>query len=193
MAEHPPELHVPLALRSGEPALLRPLRSTDSGVLGRFFLGLSAETISLYGPHPFDQETADRLCAEADTDRAQIRLLLLVDAGREPQALAYFIVGFVMNDADVQRYAARGMPLDDATDATIAPVVADAHQNSGFGSLLMLHLMPWLRRLGKRRLVLLGGVRQHNARAIHFYEKWGFRPVGMFTTSAPNIDMIAEL
>jgi GNAT superfamily N-acetyltransferase len=85
------------------------------------------------------------------------------------------------------------MPLDDATDATIAPVVADAHQNSGFGSLVMLHLMPWLRRLGKRRMVLLGGVRQHNARAIRFYQKWGFRPVGTFTTSAPNIDMVAEL
>ena len=98
-----------------------------------------------------------------------------------------------MNDADVQRYAARGMPLDDATDATIAPVVADAHQNSGLGSLVMLHLMPWLRRFGKRRLVLLGGVRQHNARAIRFYQKWGFRPVGTFTTSAPNIDMVAEL
>ena len=193
MADHPPKLRVSLALRSGEPALLRPLRSSDAGVLGRFFLGLSAETIGLYGPHPFDQETADRLCAEAETDRTQLRLLLLLDSGREPQALAYFIVGFVMNDADVQRYAARGMPLDDATDATIAPVVADAHQNSGFGSLMMRHLVPWLRRLGKRRMVLLGGVRQHNARAIHFYEKWGFRAVGTFTTSAPNIDMIAKL
>ena len=193
MAERPAALQVPLTLRSGEPALLRPLCSTDAGALGRFFLGLSAKTIGLYGPHPFDQQTADRLCGEVETDRTQVRLLVLVDAGGEQQAVAYFIVGFAMNDADVQRYAARGITLDDTTDATIAPVVADAYQNSGVGSLVMQHLLPWLRRLGKRRLVLLGGVRQRNAQAIHFYRKWGFRTVGTFTTSTPNFDMIAPL
>jgi ribosomal protein S18 acetylase RimI-like enzyme len=57
----------------------------------------------------------------------------------------------------------------------------------------MEHLVPLLRRAGKKRIALVGGVRQENVRAIGFYEKFGFRKEGEFATKVSNFDMIAEL
>ena len=201
MVERAEHLRARLVLRSGERALLRPLRSTDAAALGAFFRGLSEQTVGLYGPHPFDQATADRLCTEAGGDRSRTRLLTTLEppaagpgAPRDAlRVVAYFILGFAMHSRDAERYRQRGMPLDDQTDVSLAPVVADAYQSTGVGSLVMEQLLPWLRQHGRRRLVLLGGVRQHNAQAIRFYEKWGMRRVGEFVTSAPNYDMIVDL
>ena len=56
--------------------------------------------------------------------------------------------------------------------------------------------MDIARRLGCRRLILLGGVYASNQRAIHFYKKHGFRVVGSFTLGQNNqdsYDMIASI
>ena len=107
--------------------------------------------------------------------------------------LAYFVVVFGVIESDRKRYGGDGMPLDGETDCSVGPSVADAYQNSGLGSLVMRHLLDAARRMGFKRMLLLGGVRQHNKRAIHFYEKFGFAKVREFTTRAPNFDMIADL
>ena len=61
-------------------------------------------------------------------------------------------------------------------------------------ALLIAHLLPLLRRLERRRLALVGGVRGDNPRAIHFYEKFGFAKVGEFQSrDVVSFDMIAEL
>lgn len=191
--DRPPELRATLALRSGISATLRCLRDDDAELLGAYFARLSPRTRDLYGPHPFDQETADRLCTETRTDTEVVRLVVTVADGDGERVIAYFIVGLRMQDADVKRYAARGTPLDDLTDAYLAPSVSDGHQNTGVGSAVMAHLVPWLRGLGRRRLMLLGGVRQRNELAVAFYRKWGFRTVGEFHTRQANYDMIATL
>ena len=146
--ERPPDLRATLALRSGAGATLRCLRDDDAELLGAYFARLSPRTRDFYGPHRFDQETADRLCEEARTD------------------------------TEVARFVA---------------TVTDGYQAAGVGSAVMGHLVPWLRGLGRRRLVLLGGVQQRNGRAIAFYRKWGFRIVGDFETRAACHDMIATL
>ena len=191
--EWPPDLRATLALRSGIGATLRCLRDDDAGLLGTYFASLSPRTRDLYGPHRFDQETADRLCRETRTDTEVVRFVVTVPDGDGVRIIAYFIVGFRMQDADVKRYAARGTPLDDRTDAYLAPSVSDGHQNTGVGSAVMGHVVPWLRQLGRLRLILLGGVQQRNERAIAFYRKWGFRTVGEFHTRQANYDMIATL
>ena len=58
---------------------------------------------------------------------------------------------------------------------------------------MMEHLVELYRALGYQRMVLLGGVRQHNEQAIGFYKRFGFRTVAEFTTKAPNYHMIANL
>jgi GNAT superfamily N-acetyltransferase len=147
----------------------------------------------LYAPHPFDQVTADRLCAETSTDTTQVRLVVATGDGSTVQLVAYFILGFELHASDTKRYLERGMPLHSKTDVSLAPVVADEYQSTGVGSLIMAEVLPWLRRRGTKRLLLLGGVRAQNTRAIRFYEKWGMQRVGEFTTSAPCYDMIADL
>ena len=187
------DLQATLALRSGEDATLRCLRDDDADLLGAYFARLSPRTRDFYGPHRFDSETADRLCMETRTDTEIVRFVVTVADGGGARIIAYFIVGFRMQDADVKRYAARGTPLDDRTDAYLAPSVEDGYQDTGVGSAVMGHLVPWLRGLGRRRLMLLGGVQQGNERAIAFYRKWGLRIVGDFQTRKACYDMIAPL
>ena len=173
--------------------LLRPLRPDDAPMLGRYFLGLSRETVRVYGPHPFDQQTANRLCADLDSAHT-LRMLGIVDGEAGAEIIAYFIVHFGVYESDARRYQERGMPLDAAVDSELAPSVADAYQGSRVGSLVMGHLLPLLRRLGRRRLALVGGVRGDNPRAIHFYEKFGFAKVGEFQwRGVVSFDMIAAL
>ena len=92
-----------------------------------------------------------------------------------------------------ERYARLGIVLDDQSDCTLAPSVADEYQNRGLGSLIMDHLLDLMLRIGRKRLVLMGGTRAHNERAIHFYRKFGFRKVGEFDTGVNNYDMIVEI
>jgi ribosomal protein S18 acetylase RimI-like enzyme len=72
--------------------------------------------------------------------------------------------------------------------------VSDEFQNRGLGSLMMKHVIAVARRLGRRRMILSGGTQATNARAIHFYQKHGFRKVGEFETPGMNnFDMVLEL
>ena len=191
---HPEIVSTTIALPTGEQALLRPLRQDDAAMLGTYFLGLSTETTRVYGPHSFDRETAERLCCELNS-ADHLRMLAVIEENGQQQIVAYFIVYFGLYDSDCNRYLERDMPLDPATDCELAPSVADAYQSSGVGSLVMGHLLPLLKSAGRRRLVLVGGVRAENVRAIHFYEKFGFGKVGAFKSrgAIDNFDMIAAL
>jgi hypothetical protein len=54
---------MPVILRDGTRVTVRTLRPEDAEELAGYFLGLSVGTRALYGPHPFDRETAAALCA----------------------------------------------------------------------------------------------------------------------------------
>ena len=170
----------------------------DAQVLGPFFCGLSEDTRRRYAPHPFDQETADALCANVDYADT-IRMLATISppdaAVGQGQIIAYFILQLSVKDGDRDRYKKLGIDLDSESDCVLAPSVADAYQDQGVGSLMMAHLLTVARRLGRKRMVLMGGVRGMNDRAIHFYKKHGFRTVGTFDWPAGflNYDMIMDL
>ena len=183
-----------VALPSGEQVMLRPLTRNDAGILGPYFLGLSEDTKRRYGPHPFDQATADTLCAETQYANT-VRMLMTTGSGADERVIAYFILVLGVWDDDRDRYAKRQMPLDVTTDCTLAPSVADAYQSKGVGSLIMQHVIATARRLGKTRMVLWGGVQATNIRAKNFYTKYGFRHVGDFENppGRNNHDMILTL
>jgi GNAT superfamily N-acetyltransferase len=166
----------------------------DAQILGQYFLGLSDATQQLYGPHPFDQATADALCAQIDYADT-IRLIATIGAGDGEQVIAYFILILGAREEEQERYNSLGLPLDSRTDCTLAPSVADAFQNQGVGSAMMRHLILVARRLGRRRMVLFGGTYATNHRAIHFYQKYGFGKVGTFEhpQGVYNHDMLLEL
>jgi GNAT superfamily N-acetyltransferase len=172
----------------------RPLVAGDAQILGRYFLGLSQETRRLYAPHPFDQATADRLCAEIDYAHT-IRMLATAGTGSEEQVIAYFVLRLGIYESERERYRQASIVLAPQTDCSLAPSVADAFQDQGLGSLLLCHLFSTARRLGYKRMVLIGGTRGTNHRAVHFYKKHRFRTIGTFAhpDEPVNYDMIVEL
>ena len=188
ISNQPERLSRRVELPSGKALLLRPLKADDAWILGAYFLSLSDETKDFYSPHPFDQGTADRLCAEVNNDQT-LRILSIV----KEVVIAYFILTLTIREGDKKRFSNYGIPLNANTDCLVAPSVADNHQSTGIGSLVMAHALDVLRLLGKKRAVLQGGVQQRNERAVHFYRKFGFKTVGTFTTRVENYDMIAEL
>lgn len=190
---NPASVTTSVRLASGEEVRLRPLQRGDARILGPYFLGLSAATRRFYGPHAFDQETADQICAGLDSSQA-LRLLATRGSGVAEQVIGYFILVFGVHASDRDRYAQLGMALDAAADCTLAPSVADAYQGAGLGSLMLEHLCHIARACGRTRMVLWGGVRQDNPRAVHFYRKFGFVEKGEFPAGGVgNYDMIAQL
>ena len=173
--------------------LLRSVRPDDAPMLGRYFLGAIARD----GPglRPASLLSAD---GQSALHRSLQRPYPAHARHRRwracAQVIAKFIVHFGVYESDARRYQERGMALDASVDSELAPSVADAYQSNGVGSLVMGHLLPLLRRLERRRLALVGGVRGDNPRAIHFYEKFGFEKVGEFQSrDVVSFDMIAEL
>ena len=88
---------------------------------GVTFSALSRETVRVYGPHPFDQQTANRLCTDLDS-ALTLRMLGIVDGEAGAEIIAYFIVHFGVYESDARRYQERGMPFGGAFTAVVAAV-----------------------------------------------------------------------
>jgi GNAT superfamily N-acetyltransferase len=168
---------------SGLALTFRPLDRADAASLGAYFIGLSEDTTRRYGPHPFDQTTADQFCAAIDF-REAIRMIATIPAASTnkggEQVIAYFILQLDAPQGECERYSAAGITLDPQADCIIAPSLADAYQNRGLGTPLMEHIFSLARRLGRKHILLNGGVYLSNERAVHYYEKLGFQRVRMF-------------
>ncbi|WP_051707143.1 MULTISPECIES: GNAT family N-acetyltransferase [unclassified Streptomyces] len=93
------------------------------------------------------------------------------------------------------RYQDAGVRLTEATDCRFGPTLADDYQHRGVGTLVFPYVTEIARLLGRSRIILWGGVRADNARAIRYYEKNGFRPVGSFTGAdgSLSLDMMLDL
>jgi GNAT superfamily N-acetyltransferase len=172
----------------------RVVRPDDAIILGDYYLSLSEDTKRRYGPHAFDRETAERLCAT--TDPQDTLRMIAIDRGvTTSRVIAYFILILGIRADDTARYEKLGIPLNAKLDCTFAPSVADEYQSKGLGSVLMRQLMKIAREVGRTRMVLWGGTQATNERAIHFYHKHGFRTVGEFQEPLGfnNYDMILDL
>jgi diamine N-acetyltransferase len=183
-------ISAPVQAADGTRVLFRPLTPADAAILGRYFCGLSQDTISRYGPHPFDQATADKLCAEINYEDT-IRMIAVEGEGGAAEIIAYFIFQPNIPPGEVERYARAGIALDPRQGCLVAPSVADAHQNRGLGTPLMRHMFALAKRLGFTRMVLMGGVYQTNERAVHYYRKLGFRDIGITFENPPDSGRIS--
>ena len=83
--------------------------------------------------------------------------------------------------------------LPPGESCSIAPSVRDDLQSKGIGSAMMTFVVDIARSLGKRRMILQGGVQERNTLARHFYEKHGFLRAGEFKTTITDIDMVLPL
>lgn len=189
LARDPVQLTAQLHAGDGSAFTARVLCAEDAGALGRYFDGLGQSVRGVYGPHPLNSAHATVLCAELDYNH-----LLPFVAVHDDDIIGYFLVQIGLRDGDRKRYIDHGDPLIDQACCTFAPCVTDAWQERGLGSALFPHVAQSLRRLGRQRLVLWGGVRGDNPRAQHFYRKFGFRHVGNFKVrDLDNLDMVLDL
>jgi GNAT superfamily N-acetyltransferase len=166
---------------------LRPITVRDSNALGEYFVRLSDETKRRFQPHPLTNEQAAQLCAEqgATPDETALRLILLSDE----TVIGYFILESTMSVHEASRYAAHGIELVSQKDVLFAPSILDEYQNLGLASLVMPHLLSFVKANNARSLVLMGGTQSTNPRAIAFYEKFGFEKFGGYETEIFNHDM----
>jgi diamine N-acetyltransferase len=184
----------------GQMVVVRPLARTDAAAFVEFLEGLSAQTRKRYNPHPLTRVHAAEICARLDDDTRSLRIVLAQEqvddqvAGDTPPAtpriVGYMLIQFAIPQDEKDRYADRGIILDDDKDCRIAPAVADHLQSRGLGTTLLKDSLAFLRSSGRRIVVLFGGTQTSNARAIRAYEKAGFEAAGAFRTGLiDNVDM----
>lgn len=171
-----------LSLLNGE-LILRTLEGEDGAALSDYFAGLGPETLRRFQPHSLTTAMAHQICGSPDTRQSRF----VVE--REGRIIAYFILDREMSIHETNRYREHGIMLESGLDFLFAPSVTDEFQGKGIASLAMPRLLSWARSAGARSLVLMGGTQATNARAIAFYEKFGFQRFGGYQTEIFNHDM----
>ncbi|WP_345347785.1 GNAT family N-acetyltransferase [Actinoallomurus liliacearum] len=192
IAEEPRVLTYRVNLRDGAELVLRPLTHADTERLAGFLCGLSAESRRYSTFDGYDFAAARELCA-AIARYDKLRLVLEEPASGGIAGLFEF--SLAITAGDIARYRAAGVHITETTDCRFGPTLADAYQGRGVGTLAFPSLAEVVRRLGRTRIILWGGVLADNVRAIRFYEKNGFRHVGSFTdqNSSRSLDMMLDL
>lgn len=171
-----------IALKDGETITYRPLQETDTQQFGHFLESLSNETRKRFGAHPLTMQGAEDVCHSLNTKK----VLRLIGVNNKNEVVGYFILENSFPEDEKRRYLSYGIEIQDQVDCRIAPVITDSYQNKGLGSALMASTLKRAQFLRKRYVVLFGGTHATNERAIHFYEKFGFKKVGEFLSKSPD-------
>ncbi|WP_329436829.1 GNAT family N-acetyltransferase [Streptomyces sp. NBC_01280] len=181
-----------LRLRHGAKAVLRPLVHADAERLAGFLDGLSPESRRLSTFDGYDLAAARELC---DAIARYDKLRLVLEDESSERIVGLFELSLALTAGDIARYRAAGIRLTERTDCRFGPTLADAYQGGGVGSLVLPLVLEAVRRLGRARVILWGGVLADNARALRCYEKNGFQLVGRFTgpDGTSSLDMILSL
>lgn len=178
-------------LNSSEEMVFRPLLNSDVSKLAVFLNGLSEETRRLSTFPGYDLATAKELC---DAINKYDKLRFIVESGSgQIVGLLEFSFGFPEND--ILRFKKYSFEINKQTDCRFGPTLADSYQNKGIGSLIFHYIINIAQKFGRSRIILYGGVLADNSRAIHFYEKHGFKKIGSFINSDGKeaLDMILIL
>ncbi|RIV24057.1 GNAT family N-acetyltransferase [Fibrisoma montanum] len=180
----------PITLPDGEVLTIRLLQPTDAATLYNYLSGLSEQSKSYFGPHPFDEATAQLICDTLDPTHT----LRLIASRQTGDVVAYMLLLLGVLPDDLARLQAVKYPIQLDKAGTVAPSVADVYQSRKLGSLMLEHLLETGRSLGKSQVVLWGGVQKRNQKAVNFYTKFGFMPVGSFWRGdIDNYDMVLTL
>ncbi|MGW1467436.1 GNAT family N-acetyltransferase [Streptomyces sp. NPDC002308] len=192
IAEDPGVLTHRLELADGAAAVFRPLVRTDAEPLARFLGDLSAESRRLSTFDGYGIAAARELC---DAIARYDKLRLVLEDVPSSRIVGLLELALALTPADIARYREAGVLLDELTDCRFGPTLADDHQGRGVGTRAFPFVVEAVRRLGRSRVILWGGVLADNTRAIRYYEKIGFRPFGSFagTDGSRSLDMMLDL
>jgi RimJ/RimL family protein N-acetyltransferase len=178
VAKMPEILTSEIILPMAEVVVFRPLVSEDASQLAQFLKNLSVKTREYYQLDSYDLTMAQEMC---DAINRYDKLRLVVVLKDTQHIIAIFEYSFDIPESDTERYASHGIRLVQGSDCRIGPCVSDVFQDRKVGSAIFPLLIDIARQFGQKRMILWGGVCANNMRAIAFYEKNGFRRVGMST------------
>ncbi|WP_153798225.1 GNAT family N-acetyltransferase [Foetidibacter luteolus] len=165
----------------------RQLYLDDLQRLHTYLSSLSAETKSRFGPHAFDISSLQELYSQPGHTG------FIAEETDTGELVAYAIIKSGFLEHDRQRLQGYGLLLNNDTDCTFAPSVADAWQGHGIGKILFDYLLAQLKENGFKRIILWGGVQAGNDRAVAYYNKLGYKSLGSFEYKGLNYDMILEI
>lgn len=149
---------------------------------------LSTVTKSRFGPHEFDKPTVIDFYNQPNEHLGYIAVDNLT---KEIIAYAVLKIGYLQHDRS--RLESYGLCLNQQTDCTYAPSVADDWQRLGVGNALFRYLLSDLKSKGTNRIILWGGVQSDNEKAIRFYLKNGFKRLGRFEYNGWNEVMMLDI
>jgi acetate---CoA ligase (ADP-forming) len=149
---------VPVTLRDGSSAWLRPAARNDIPLLSALFERASRESLwrRFFTPRTSVDPRLIELMADADGND---RLTLLITRGEGEDEIALAVGGY-----------ARGTRPE---SAEVAFLVDDAYEGRGLGTLLLEHLADYARRHGISRFV--ADVQSDNSRMLDVFRRSGFR------------------
>ena len=186
---NPKLLTFKVSLPSGETITLRPLEHSDISSLAQFLEKLSPKTRQYYILDSYNFSTAEELC---DAINRYDKLRFIAEDNSAKNFVALFEFSFDIPKNDEERFLRYGVKLNPKTDCRIGLCIADEYQNKGIGSLFFPYLLGIAKLFGQKRMILWGGVFAINKRALKFYEKNGFKKLGVFNNKngGESIDMM---
>jgi len=158
MAERPKECEKTVTLDNGTPVLFRPELSTDAEMLWEMFSTLSQESLRFL-VLLFTRERIEGWTSNINYDKA-LPILAVVQQANKTRIAATATLAFP--EASAFRHKAE-----------FGITVHDDFQNRGIGTALTRHMLDIAKRKGLRKVSLR--VIRENKRAIHMYEKCGFK------------------
>jgi len=176
-----------VAKNNREVSLCR-LSNEDIDRLCDYLQRLGAGTKSRFGPHGFDKPAVIDFYQQPNDHLGYIAVDNLT---KEIIAYAVLKIGYLQHDRS--RLESYGLSLNQQTDCTYAPSVADEWQSLGIGNALFRYLLSDLKSKGIKRIILWGGVQRDNEKAIRFYLKNGFKRLGRFEYNGWNEDMMLDI
>ncbi len=169
-------------LPDGRPVVLRPFQLGDEEAIEAFFDGLGEDTRDWYGV----TETGEGIAqdwAQSIGIRDDLRLVFKEAVGRGSGHRAGPLWGVAefsleLVDEERERFGRWNESLHPGATIRFGSCLSDEHQGVGLASAAMPPVTRLVRRLGRRRIVLWGGVLVQNGPAVAFYERSGFRTLG---------------
>ncbi len=174
--------------RNNTPTHIKRLQQQDFVSLYHYLQHLSPETKGRFGPHPFDK---DSISVFYKASASHIGYIAIESSSNQIIAYAIIKLGFLEHDAE--RLRSYGLLLNQQTDCTFAPSIADEWQGQGLGNELLGFIITDLQQHTKiNRIILWGGVQADNIKAVKFYKKNGFETIGTFEYNGSNFDMVKQ-
>lgn len=175
---------------NGEKLIFRPLVKNDCSAFGYFLDSLSEKARNRFGPHPLNSKEAKNICGSINYSE----MLPIVVTNPKKEIVGYIILSFRLRDSQLLRYRDYKIPIVNGRDICLAPAIADRYQKKGVGSEMLKRTIEIAKSLGVKHIILWQGTQLSNTRAIHLYEKFGFKKDGEFERyGTQNCDMSLSL